>query len=323
MDLFKSITEPIGSEMEKFKSYFVSLFDTDDADLAPLLDCLKSRNGKMLRPILALLIGKYYGFPSDRIYNVASSLELLHTASLIHDDVVDNSMLRRGNASFNAVFDNKMSILFGDYVVALSLQEMAKTGDSDNVSYMSQLSMMLSSGEIAQLNIRSSLDLSEESYFDIISRKTACLFSCAAHLAARVSGASDADIESFAEFGRLAGLCFQIRDDIFDYTASDNIGKPSGIDMKEGKITLPAIYAMKTSDSDWSDTIRDIRACVATDDQIRTLTEYSIANGGVEYAVTRMREIASQALGLLPEGMPDKLHTAFADYIELVIRRER
>lgn len=323
MDLLKSITEPIDGELGCFKKYFSSLMDTDDSGLAVLLDCLKTRNGKMLRPILALLIGKYYGFPSDGIYNVAASMELLHTASLIHDDVVDNSMLRRGNPSFNAVFDNKMAILFGDYVVGLSLEEMAKTGNVGNVARLSSLSKTLSSGEIAQLGIRSSLELSEDNYFDIIYRKTASLFSTAAYLAAFVSGAATSEAETFSEFGRLAGLCFQIRDDIFDYLPTEGLGKPSGIDMKEGKITLPAIYALNTSDLDWSDTVRDIRNCVATDDQIKAVAEYSIEHSGIQYADNRMHELAAQALELLPYNMSDTLREAFSDYIELLIRRER
>lgn len=322
MDLFRSITEPIDSELSRFKEHFSSLLDTDDANLAVLLDCLKARNGKMLRPVLALLIGKYYGFPSDSIYNVAVSLELLHTASLIHDDVVDNSILRRGNASFNAIFDNKMSILFGDYVVGMSLEEMAKTGDG-NVSILSGISKTLSSGEIAQLSVRSSLELSEDSYFDIISRKTACLFSNVAYLAARVSGATESEALSFSGFGRMSGLCFQIRDDIFDYLPTECLGKPSGIDMREGKITLPAIYALNASGLDWSDTVRDIRGCVATDEQIKAVTEYTIGHGGIRYAESRMQEFASQAMEFLPGDMPDTLRRAFSDYIDLVISRER
>ncbi len=322
-ELYNSITGSVAGQFLAFKDHFDSLLSVEDADLAPLMDCLKLRNGKMLRPILVLLIGRYYGFPTDRLYNVAASIELLHTATLIHDDVVDNSMLRRGMASFNAVFDNKMSILFGDYVVSMSLGEMSRSGMIHNVEYLSQLSKTLSSGEITQLNVRTKDVLSEDSYFDIISRKTACLFSAAGHIAAYTCGAPSCEVDMFCEFGRLVGLCFQIKDDIFDYFPSAATGKPSGNDLKEGKFTLPAIYALNHSDKDWTSTIRDVRNCMATPQQMRLVTDYSIEHGGIEYANGYMQRLSSQAISLLPAGMPQELRTAFTDYMSLIINRDR
>lgn len=320
-DLYLSVNRPVESEMKLFKEKFASLLNDGDQDIIPMLERLQGHNGKMMRPLLVLLIAKYYGFPTDKIYNVASSVELLHTATLVHDDVVDNSMMRRGQASFNAVFDNKLSILFGDYLVALSLGEMAKTGQIENISRLSTLSGTLSLGEIAQLTIRSAQTLSEETYFDIITRKTACLFACSSSIAANTCGASVAEISAFEEFGRLAGLCFQIRDDIFDFFASPQTGKPSGNDLREGKFTLPAIYALNHSTQDWSETIRRIRGCTASSEELERVTQFTISEGGIEYAERRMKQLSEQAVALLPEKMSPLLKQSFRDYIALIVNR--
>lgn len=322
-ELYMSAIDPVRSELDLFREHFNSLLKDDDPDVASLLERLRSRSGKMMRPILVLLTGKYFGFPTNRLYNVAAGLELLHTATLIHDDVVDNSMMRRGLSSFNAVFDNKLSVLFGDYILAKALGEMSRSGLIDNIMALSALCSTLSLGEIAQLAVRNDEKLDEDSYFDIISRKTACLFSFAGSLSAATCGADDSKKKAFGHFGHLAGLCFQIRDDIFDYYQSDETGKPSGNDLKEGKFTLPAIYALNSSKIDWSDTIRDIRSCNASDKQIADVTAYSIQSGGIDYAVSKMSELSNEALTSLPSDMPSNLKKAFESYMSLIIRRNK
>lgn len=322
MDLYQSVIAPVNSELALFKNRLASLLQSDDNDLVPMLESLRNRNGKMMRPILVLLIGKFYGFPTESIYNVATSVELLHTATLLHDDVIDSSMLRRGQASFNAMFGNKVSILFGDYLVSVSLGEMARTGDVGNLADLASLSGTLSVGEIAQLALRSGDSLSEDNYFDIIYRKTACLFSTAARIAAHTCDACDVDVRGFAEFGRLAGLCFQIRDDIFDYYKSDEIGKPFGNDLREGKFTLPAIHALNNSADDWSSVIRDIRNCTASSEQIELVTDYTIKNGGISYAYQCMDKLSQQAISCLPKEMPGQLRDAFQAYLSLIVSRK-
>lgn len=321
-DLYISAIAPVRSEFEEFKLHFRALFQTDNADLKTLLEPLSDQTGKMLRPILVLLTARYFGPVDKSVIHLASSLELLHTSTLIHDDVVDNSLLRRGNPSFNAIFDNKLAVLLGDYVIALGLSEMHETGLADNVCALSELSKTLSSGEISQLFVRSSAYLSEESYFEIISRKTASLFSYCCRLAANTCGASRETAESFAEFGRLAGICFQIRDDIFDYFPSPETGKPSGNDLAEGKFTLPAIYALNNSDRDWSETIRAIRSCSASDETRSEVNEFTVESGGIQYAEERMHSFADSALRSLPEDMPSDLRQAFEDYMSLIIIRK-
>jgi octaprenyl-diphosphate synthase len=275
----------------------------------------------MMRPILALLVSKSYGNIPDSVYHLAAAVELLHQGSLIHDDVVDESEQRRGRRSANAAFDNRMAVLLGDYVVSMALQQICATGDIKSVDILSELIGTLSEGEITQLNALNDTTLSEDVYFDIISKKTAILFSSCTSLSAHLSGASAGDIEAFRQFGNIAGLCFQIMDDILDYHDSAETGKPSGNDMKEGKFTLPAIYALNNSDKDWSDHIKAVRSLTASPQQIREISDYTLSNGGIEYAIAKMEELKKQAIQGLPAFISPELRTAFSSYLELITNR--
>lgn len=319
--MFSKITVPVRDEFGKFKEFFSSLFDIDDAYMQPLLDYVSNVNGKMVRPLLVLLTARYFGFPGDRVYHAASSVELLHTASLIHDDVVDSSMQRRNKPSVNAEFDNKLAVLLGDYLLSLSIREIARTEMLENIRTMSELSGTLSVGEIFQIGVRNDTTLSEERYFRIIGQKTASLFSYCASISATICGGSAGQVALFGEFGRLAGLAFQIRDDIFDYFKSEETGKPSGNDLREGKFTLPAIHAINSSTLDWSDTVRSIRSGLAIDDDIAKVTEFTVKNGGIEYASQYMEHLARQAEGLLPADMEPTLREAFTSYLQFIIGR--
>lgn len=322
-DLYFSVTEPISEEFEYFKREYDRLFETDDPDLKPLLGQVRASRGKMMRPILMLLIAGYYRNFSSGIFRAANSLELLHTATLVHDDVVDNSFLRRGVPSVNSVFGNKLSVLLGDYLVSIALSEISATGVAENIECFSSLAKNLASGEISQLSVKSSSVLSEEDYFRIITNKTASLFSFCAKIASLTCGADSDGVCAFSEFGRLVGLCFQIRDDIFDYFNDESIGKPYGNDMSDGKITLPAIYALNNSAIDWSDAIRGIRNCSATADTIRNVTDFTLKNGGIEYAERVMKELGDKAVACLPADMDYAVRKAFTDYVSLVICRRR
>ena len=288
-----------------------------------LLKFLLQRKGKLMRPILVLLVAKCYEKVNDSTYHLASAVELLHQGSLIHDDVVDESEKRRGKKSANAVYDNKMAVLLGDYVVSMALRQITATANVKSVDALSTLIGTLSEGEITQLNALDETTLSEALYFDIISKKTAILFSSCTSLSALLSGASEQDINAFRQFGHVAGLCFQIMDDILDYHDSSETGKPSGNDLKEGKFTLPAIYALTHSDLDWSNHIRAIRSLEATPNQIREVTEYSVSNGGIEYALSKMEELKKQAIQGLPAFISPELRSAFIAYLELITNRSK
>jgi len=323
MDLRKQICVPIELEFEEFSKRYSRLFASSNPGVDLLLKFLLERKGKLMRPILVLLVAKCYENVSDSTYHLAAAVELLHQGSLIHDDVVDESDKRRGKKSANAVYDNKMAVLLGDYVVSMALREITATANVKSVDALSTLIGTLSEGEITQLNALDQTTLSEDLYFDIISKKTAILFSSCTSLSALLSGASEQEIDAFRQFGHVAGLCFQIMDDILDYHDSSETGKPSGNDLKEGKFTLPAIYALTHSDLDWSNHIRAIRSLEATPDQIRKVTEYSVSNGGIEYALSKMEELKKQAIQGLPAFISPELRSAFIAYLELITNRSK
>lgn len=323
MDYRKQICTPIETEFNEFTKRYSSLFSSGNPGVDLLLRFLLERKGKLMRPILVLLVAKCYGQVNDAAYHLASAVELLHQGSLIHDDVVDESDKRRGKKSANAVYDNKMAVLLGDYIVSMALQQIIATANIRSVDTLSTLIGTLSEGEITQLNALDSTTLSEDLYFDIISKKTAILFSSCTAQSALLSGASESEIEAFRQFGHVAGLCFQIMDDILDYHDSVETGKPSGNDLKEGKFTLPAIYALNHSDRDWSGHIKSIRSLEATPEQICEVTGYSVSNGGIAYACSKMEELKTQALQGLPDFIAPELRTAFQSYLELITNRSK
>ncbi len=323
MDYMNQICMPVEAEFDEFRSRYSSLFSCSNPAVDVLLKFLSRRNGKMMRPLLVLLVSKCYGQVPDSVYHLGAAVELLHQGSLIHDDVVDESEKRRGHRSANAAFDNRLAVLLGDYVVSMALQQITATADVRCVQHLSKLIGTLSEGEINQLNALDFDTLSEDVYFDIISKKTAILFSTCTELSAVLSGASGQEIEGFRQFGHVAGLCFQIMDDILDYHSSDETGKPSGNDLKEGKFTLPAIYALNNSNRDWSAHIKAIRSLSATPDQIKEVTEYTLSNGGIDYAVRKMDELKKQAIQGLPAFISTDLRTAFESYLELITNRAK
>ena len=323
MDYMNQICMPVEAEFDEFRSRYSSLFSCYNPAVDVLLKFLSRRNGKMMRPLLVLLVSRCYGQVPDSVYHLGAAVELLHQGSLIHDDVVDESEKRRGHRSANAAFDNRLAVLLGDYVVSMALQQITATADVRCVQHLSKLIGTLSEGEINQLNALDFDTLSEDVYFDIISKKTAILFSTCTELSAVLSGASGQEIEGFRQFGHVAGLCFQIMDDILDYHSSDETGKPSGNDMKEGKFTLPAIYALNSSGRDWSAHIKAIRSLSATPEQIKEVTDYTVSNGGIDYAVRKMDELKKQAIQGLPAFISTDLRTAFESYLELITNRAK
>lgn len=324
MDSRKQIMLPIEAEFGEFKTMYSSLFSCPNPAVDLLLKFLLQRNGKMMRPVLVLLVAKSLkvDIPAS-IYHLASAVELVHQGSLIHDDVVDESETRRGQTSANAAFDNRLAVLLGDYIVSKSLQEVVATRNLECVNAISSLIGTLSEGEITQLDVLKSDTLSEEAYFNIIKGKTASLFAACTTLSAILCGAPQNQVESFCTYGTIAGLCFQIMDDILDYHDSKEIGKPSGNDLKEGKFTLPAIYALTHSERDWSTHIKAIRSLTATPQQIREVTDYTLSNGGIDYAIQKMQDLKDQAISSLPVNVSDTLRSAFISYLELIINRSK
>lgn len=323
MDKLTAIRRPVEQELTAYKELFDAALAHEDDFLGQALDYVRRRQGKMMRPLLVVLMAKELGKVSVNSLRSAVTLELLHTASLVHDDVVDESGERRGQRSVNAVYDNKVAVLVGDYLLSTSLLQAAQTNNIDVVKIISRLGGTLSEGEVYQLaNIRKE-HISEEAYFHIIYHKTAALFAACAELGA-ISAGGNADYVARAKrFGELVGLCFQIRDDIFDYYEDSKIGKPTGNDMLEGKLTLPVIYAIQHADNEHvTQLAARVKSGKASAAEIAELVDYTKSHGGIEYAERRMRELHNEALQLLDAWQNAEVRESLRGYIDFVVDRD-
>jgi len=276
-----------------------------------------------MRPMLILLMAKNFGQVSAVTQNAAVGLELLHTASLVHDDVVDESSERRGQASVNASYDNKVAVLVGDYILSTALLRVSLTNHQRIVQILAELGRTLAAGEILQLSNIQNQDFSEDVYYQIINNKTAALFEACAKIGAMSAGAGDDALTAAAKFGQDIGMIFQIRDDIFDYFDSPVIGKPTGNDMVEGKLTLPVLYALNNSHLESMQTLaRKVKAGTVNQDEIAVLVEFTKNQGGIEYAEQRMEEIAREARIFIDLYVKEKaIKDALTAYLEYVIQR--
>lgn len=297
MDSISLIRTPIEAELADFKNLFDSSLSSSNALLNSVVSHIRQRSGKMMRPILLLLVARLYGAVRPSTLHAAVSLELLHTASLVHDDVVDESTERRGQLSVNAIFNNKVAVLTGDYLLATSLVHAEQTHSHPIIQLVSSLGQDLADGELLQLSNVSNHSFSESVYFDVIRKKTAALFAACTKAAAFSVGMGEEEAEFARLLGEYIGICFQIKDDIFDYFDSKEIGKPTGNDMLEGKLTLPALYVLnKTKDSVAQEIALKVKEGTATSDEITRLIEYVKENGGIEYAILTMNAYKQKAL---------------------------
>ena len=287
------------------------------------LSHVRAKKGKLMRPILLLLMAKEWGDVGEVALHSAVTLELLHTASLVHDDVVDESNERRGQASLHKVYDNKVAVLLGDYMLALSLHQAALTQQVEIVEEVAKLGATLSEGEILQLANVEREELSEEAYFSIIRNKTSALFTACGKLGAMAQRADGDYCRKAAKFGEIVGLCFQIRDAIFDYYDDASIGKPRGNDMREGKLTLPVIYAVNHSgDVAARELAYKVKRFEATAEDIAQLIEFTKENGGIEYARQTMEHLRVEAVDLVSEFRNKDVRQALERYIDFVIGRD-
>lgn len=324
MDKLDIIRHPVESELKELRKVFNQSLETSNPLLKSVLDYITRRNGKMMRPILTLLVAKGFGSVSSSTYHAGVTLEMLHTASLVHDDVVDESDKRRGQLSVNAAFNNKISVLVGDYLLSTALQHSALTDRMEVVNVVSHLGRELSEGEILQLSNIDNRELSEGVYFEVILKKTAALFAACAQLGALTAKASDAEVEKFRLFGEKVGICFQIKDDIFDYFHDEAIGKPTGNDMLEGKLTLPVLHVLlHTQHEGMLALVPKVKNLTATPDEIARLIEFTKENGGIEYAEEVMMRYKEEALMLLSEVRNEPVRRALTAYIEYVIERKK
>ena len=324
MDYLKLIQQPIEGNLSDFSELFNNALVHQDQLLSQVLTHIRQRGGKRMRPILILLMAKNYGDVSKTTLHSAVGLELLHTASLVHDDVVDESEERRGQASVNATYDNKVAVLVGDYLLSTALLHVAYTDNATIIQNLADLGRTLARGEILQLSNIKNTEINEDVYYDVIKMKTAALFESCASIGAMSAGASPEEVEKSRLFGQNLGIIFQIRDDIFDYYESKDIGKPTGNDMAEGKLTLPVIYALNNSHLESMQTLaRKVKAGTINSDEIAVLVEFAKENGGIEYAERRMNDYRSLCMKYIESSVKEKaIRDALTAYVDYVIERK-
>lgn len=326
MQELSAIISPIESELNSFRQLFESSLESSNPLLSEALLHIKQKKGKMMRPILVLLISRLYGCISNETFHAAVSLELLHTASLVHDDVVDESNERRGQPSVNALYNNKVSVLVGDFLLATSLVQVGQTNNSRIIEVVAKLGQDLSEGELLQLANIDTSDFSIDRYFTIIKKKTAALFSACTEAAILSTGIDDEEqIEEARLFGEYLGTCFQIKDDLFDYFDSDNLGKPTGLDMLEGKLTLPVLYVINNGEkSEWSRGVAlKVKSGDASDKEVQELIDFTIEHGGIDYAKEIMMDYHKKALALIDHLPNNDVKCALISYLNYIVNRNK
>ena len=324
MDYLSIINRPIEQEINDFNGFFKSQLKSDVVLMNDTLSFVSESIGKMMRPTLLLLVAKSIGNVNEKTFAAATSVEMLHTASLLHDDVIDESDKRRGRQSLNTRFNNNVAVLTGDYMFSMALNCTAKTGDIRVVDAISVMGRDLPNGEVMQVELQQNGSYSEENYLKVIYYKTASLFVCCCACAVYTAGGSDELVEKFSNYGKYIGLCFQMKDDIFDYYSND-IGKPTGSDMREGKITLPALYVLRTSSNPLLTPIREklSKGIYLDEKEIESLIEISKEEGGVEYTNQMINRYREMAIESIPADITDEYRNALIAYIDYVISREK
>ena len=327
MKQFSDITLCIQDELAQFHDSFEEILHTKVPLADNIIRYFLDRRGKQLRPVMAILAAKMLrGSITPSTIMSAVALELLHNASLMHDDVVDDSPERRGAATINKVWDNHIAVLMGDFFLAKSLVSSNATGSLDISNVLSAMVIRLTEGELEQQsNARAHL-MSEDAYYSVISGKTASLFSGCLKIGAISVNANNEELEKMAEVGELMGLVFQIRDDIFDYFPSnDGVGKPTGHDIMEGKITLPLIFALNQTANEENKRMRNLilNNNQLSNDQVATLVDYAKAVGGIDYAQAKMKNLGFRAKKILLSFEESESRNSLIDLIEYFIEREK
>ena len=325
MDNLSIIKRPITGDLNDFSKLFSDALSHSNGLLASVLEHIKKRTGKQMRPILILLIAKNYGKISYVTQHSAVGLELLHTASLVHDDVVDESAERRGQKSVNAQYNNKVAVLVGDYLLSTALLNVSLTHNDLIVQNLAELGRTLAKGEILQLTNIDNRDLSEDVYYQVIEQKTAALFESCCAIGALSANASPEQIELAKKFGHNLGIIFQIKDDIFDYYDSDEIGKPTGNDMAEGKLTLPAIYALNsTANETMLNIARKVKNGNVSQNEIKQLVDFTKEYGGIDYAEKVMSQLHNECNKYIFDNVSDpQIQESLFKYVEFVIQRTK
>ena len=325
MKITEQIKQPIAYEMELFEQKFRLAMSSKVALLNRITHYIVNRKGKQMRPMFVFLVAKMMnnGEVSERTYRGASVIELIHTATLVHDDIVDDSNRRRGFFSINALWKNKIAVLIGDYLLSKGLLLSIDNNDFDLLKIISVAVREMSEGELLQIEKARQLDITEDVYYEIIRQKTATLIAACCSLGAASVRPNSADIEKMRKFGELIGMAFQIKDDLFDY-GETKIGKPTGIDIKEQKMTLPLIYALNNStkkEKSWL--INSIKKHNKDKKRIKEVIAFVIDKGGLEFAETKMKAFQKEALTLLVDYPESEFKASLILMVNYVIERKK
>jgi len=324
MTRLNEIKQPIENELREFESYFKQSLRSEVPLLSTILNYIYRTKGKQLRPMFVFLSAKLFETPNESTRLAACSVELLHTATLVHDDVVDESYERRGSFSVKALWKNKLAVLVGDYILSKGLLLQLENKKYNFLHLISRAVKDMSEGEIIQMKKSRKLDIDNDTYFEIIRKKTASLMATSMAIGAASTNADDEAIEKMYRIGQDAGIAFQIKDDIFDYQAKGIIGKPVGNDIKEKKITLPLLYVLNSANSvERKRILKLIRHKNKNTRVIKELIRLVTERGGLEYAEQKMIEYKDKAISGLKEFNENEARRSLIDLMEYITVRKK
>jgi len=304
-NIVEQIKAPISNEMKLFEQKFYESMKSNVSLLDKVTRFIVTTKGKQMRPMFVFLCAKLVGDVNEKTYRGASMIELIHTATLVHDDVVDESFKRRNFFSINALWKNKIAVLVGDYLLSKSVLLSTDHKDYDLLSVISRTIREMAEGELLQLEKARKLDITEDVYYEIIRQKTATLIAACCEVGVLSNNADEVLAKKMKDFGTFTGMAFQIKDDLFDYQTSNIIGKPVGIDIKEQKMTLPLIHSLKNANpEDYKKYFNTIKRYNNDNKKVRELVEFVKSSGGMDYAITVMKDYQQKALDILSE-FPD------------------
>lgn len=323
MDQLTVIQKTLQKELTEMNDIIRRSLYTPNALMNRVVTSYLETKGKQIRPIMVIVSAGLFGGVNEHVLHAGAALEMLHNASLIHDDVVDETPLRRGRATINQEWGNHIAVLVGDYFVSNALAAGIRTGNIAIIASLSDLGKELSIGEIDQICNARDHHFDEESYISMIRKKTASLFMNCVKMGAEAAGATESQYAPLIRFAELFGLCFQIKDDIFDYSDNTRIGKPTGNDLREGKVTLPLLYALGHAPAEEAERMKALlrRGDLSSDD-IARLLRFACENSGIEYAYRRMREMQKEADKVLDTYPDSRWRQTFRDIFSYIISRD-
>ena len=324
MSELRRIRKPIEKELVIFERHFKASMKSS----VPLLDVITNyilrRKGKQIRPTFVLLTSGMLGGITDSTYTAATLIELLHTASLVHDDVVDESYERRGFFSLNALWRSKIAVLVGDFLLSKGLLVSVEKKEYELLEIVSEAVKQMAEGELLQIRKSRKLDINMDEYFDIIGKKTAALIAACTACGAKAAGQPAETVQKFYEFGKNVGIAFQIKDDLFDYQRNNIIGKPVANDIKEKKMTLPLIYALRDAERKEAGKIVGlIRKKSTVSSSVETIIDFVEKHGGLDYAASQMENYRNRALDILQEFPDSESKTSLIDLVNFTVTRKK